>query len=85
MHRTGALFEKPFRRVLVDSEVYFSRLVSYIHQNPAQHGIINDFRKYSHSSYQSHLAKGQPSLGERKLSVGSEAKKTMSNFMKKFK
>ncbi|RZK44455.1 MAG: TonB-dependent receptor, partial [Pedobacter sp.] len=37
--RTGSLFEKNFRRKLVDSDEYFTNLVAYIHRNPETHGI----------------------------------------------
>lgn len=51
--RTGNLFERPFERVEVTSERYLSRLVTYIHRNPQQHGLIADFRAWPYSSYQS--------------------------------
>jgi hypothetical protein len=50
--RTGSLFEKPFRRKLVDSDRYFTALVAYIHRNPQKHGIVADFRDWPYSSYQ---------------------------------
>jgi putative transposase len=49
--RTGALFERPFRRIVVDSESYFSHLVVYIHRNPQRHGLIVDFKGWSYTSY----------------------------------
>jgi len=49
--RIGTLFQTPFKRVLVDNENYFSRLVYYIHANPQLHGFIDDFREYTWSSY----------------------------------
>lgn len=54
--RTGGLFESPFRRIEVTNDGYFSQLIAYIHHNPQKHGIINDFKKYSHSSYNIHLS-----------------------------
>ncbi len=33
------------------SETYFTRLIYYIHANPAIHGIFDDFTKYPYSSY----------------------------------
>ena len=54
--RTGGLFETPFRRILVDSDSYFSRMVYYIHANPQKHGFLKDFRDYPYSSYHSHLS-----------------------------
>lgn len=55
-HRTGGLFETPFRRIALNEEEYFSRLVWYIHWNPQKHGFVQNFKEYPHSSYQSHLA-----------------------------
>ena len=54
--RTGSLFEKPFRRNLVDSDRYFTYLVVYIHRNPQKHGLVRDFRAWPHSSYQTILS-----------------------------
>lgn len=54
-HRTGALFETPFKRIEVKDEIYFTHLITYIHHNPEKHGIIDDFKKYPYSSYYSHL------------------------------
>lgn len=54
--RTGKLLELPFRRIAVDHDSYFSQLVYYIHANPQLHGIASNFRRYVHSSYQSHLS-----------------------------
>ncbi len=53
--RTGRLFEEPFRRIWVDKDEYLTELIYYIHHNPEKHGFVNDFRKYPHSSFQSHL------------------------------
>jgi len=49
--RSGSLFLKPFKRVHVDSNRYFSVLLFYIHANPQIHGIYDDIRKYPWSSY----------------------------------
>lgn len=49
--RTGALFESPFKRKLVDNARYFTSLVTYIHQNPQKHGFVDDFRDWPYSSY----------------------------------
>lgn len=50
-HRTGSLFEKPFKRILVTSDKYFIHLVSYIHRNPQKHNFVTDFHCYPYSSY----------------------------------
>jgi putative transposase len=61
-NRTGSLFEERFRRILVDSDAYFTELIYYIHFNPQRHGFVKDFRAYPHSSYHSHLSKAMTRL-----------------------
>jgi hypothetical protein len=34
LKRTGSLFEKPFHKIEVKNEAYFSALIAYIHFNP---------------------------------------------------
>jgi REP element-mobilizing transposase RayT len=60
--RTGALFERPFKRVVVDSEDYFSHLVVYVHRNPQKHGFVHDFRLWPNSSYRIILSQKQTHL-----------------------
>jgi REP element-mobilizing transposase RayT len=50
-HRTGSLFETPFRRIAVNEEEYLRRLIFYIHYNPEKHRLCKDFRAYQFSSY----------------------------------
>ena len=54
--RTGSLFNSSFRRKEISNEIYFTRLIWYIHFNPQKHGFTDDFSKYQYSSYQSHLS-----------------------------
>lgn len=42
IQRTGALFERPFKRIPVESESYLMRLIVYIHQNPQKHKFVHD-------------------------------------------
>lgn len=53
--RTGALFECPFERRVVDKDDYLRKLIVYIHRNPETHGLIDDFRHWPYSSYQHYL------------------------------
>jgi hypothetical protein len=50
--RKGNLFLHPFKRILVDSDAYFSRLIYYIHRNPVHHRLAQDYMSYGWSSYQ---------------------------------
>ncbi|MCO5193180.1 MAG: hypothetical protein M9930_07800 [Anaerolineae bacterium] len=58
--RTGTLFERPFHRKPVDSEAYLLTLITYIHQNPQKHGLIDDYREWKWSSYSAYCS-DQPS------------------------
>jgi putative transposase len=49
--RSGSLFQKPFRRKIVDNDRYFITLITYIHRNPQLHGLVDDFRDWPWSSY----------------------------------
>lgn len=54
--RTGALFERPFDRILVTSEEYLCSLVRYIHRNAQSHRFVPDFREWTYSSYHTMLS-----------------------------
>jgi putative transposase len=54
--RSGALFQRPFGRIEVTTEVYLYRLVTYIHQNSQRHGFVADFREWPYSSYHTLLS-----------------------------
>ena len=74
--RTGSLFQKPFKRRLVDSDRYFAVLVRYIHRNPQKHGLISDFRAWPWSSYDAILEEGSEMPTFQKLaSLASLAQK----------
>ena len=51
-NRKGSLFQKNFKRKLIDSDDYFIHLISYIHRNPQKHGFTDDYRNYPYSSYE---------------------------------
>lgn len=55
-NRHGALIESPFKRKLISSEEYLINTIIYIHQNPRNHLVVNDFANYRFSSYQSVLS-----------------------------
>jgi len=51
--RKGSLFQRGFKRKLIENENYFYSAVYYIHSNPVHHNIIKDFKEYEYSSYKS--------------------------------
>jgi putative transposase len=54
--RVGALFQGSYKAVLVENEFYLLHLSRYVHANPRElFKNIEDFRKYSYSSYLNYL------------------------------
>jgi REP element-mobilizing transposase RayT len=49
--RHGNLFERPFKRKLIEDPEYFKTVVVYIHNNPVHHGFTNHAVDYPWSSY----------------------------------
>lgn len=50
-HRTGSLFEHPFKRIPVNTNAQLRYLVYYIHHNPIHHKFCEHFLDYPWSSY----------------------------------
>lgn len=50
-NRRGSLFQDRFKRILIDDERYLLNLIVYIHQNPQNHKIVEDFTGYRHSPF----------------------------------
>jgi putative transposase len=51
INRHGALFERPFKRKLIDNEHYLQTLIKYIHFNPVNHGFCEHPLEYPWSPY----------------------------------
>ena len=54
--RMGSLFMKNFKRHLIDTNNYFSKIVHYIHANPVHHGFVKAISDWHWSSYHSFLS-----------------------------
>jgi putative transposase len=63
-NRSGNLFYRPFKRIVVDNEKFLTRLAIYIHTNAQKHNIVNDFRKYKWSSWHTYLTDGSTNLNK---------------------
>ena len=50
-NRHGALFERSFKRKLIDNEYYLRSVIKYIHYNPVNHGFCQHPIEYPWSSY----------------------------------
>ena len=78
--RTGSLFEHPFRRIEVQSDAYFTRLIAYIHFNPQKHGFTDNYKLYPYSSYQSHLDTRPTQLNRKEVMEWFGSKNTFVDF-----
>jgi putative transposase len=50
-NRTGGLFQRSFKHSLFDPDIKFKYLQYYIHHNGRKHGLVDDFRDYTYTSY----------------------------------
>ncbi|NIJ54073.1 hypothetical protein [Dyadobacter arcticus] len=66
--RNGSLFQKTFRRKLIDSDGYFTRMVYYVHHQLDHHGFIGKcYKTYPWSSYRSFLWEKETNLKRKEL------------------
>ena len=65
--RTGPLFESPFRRKIVEDNVYLTSLICYCHYNAQRHGLVKEFKDWPFSSYQSVLKNDSNFLASQKV------------------
>jgi putative transposase len=79
-HRTGSLFQKPFKRLEVKSTSQLANLVHYIHINPQHHKIIDDFRQYPWSSYERILISRPSKLKKEEVIGWFENKENYLNY-----
>jgi REP element-mobilizing transposase RayT len=50
-NRTGSLFQRAFKRVLISSDQQLLQTIMYIHGNPKHHLIFDNFQRYPYSSF----------------------------------
>lgn len=55
-NRQGTLFRRPFKRIHIDTDDYFRKIIHYIHFNPVHHGFVEDLRDWKYSSYESYFS-----------------------------
>jgi len=54
-NRKGSLFLDFLKRKKVDDEKYLIKLLHYIHNNPVNHGFVEDISDWKYSSYHSYI------------------------------
>jgi len=55
--KTGHLFERRYKAILVDTDEYLKELAAYIHLNPVRSLIVKKPEKYKWSSHRAYLGK----------------------------
>ncbi|WBV59751.1 transposase [Chryseobacterium camelliae] len=65
-NRKGALFLDFLKRKRVNDEKYLIKLFHYIHNNPVNHGFVEDINDWKYSSYHSYINLAKESKIERK-------------------
>ncbi len=58
--QNGHLFQGRFKSIIVENDVYLSRLSCYIHRNPLRAGIVERLADYPWSSYRFYAYKKKP-------------------------
>lgn len=66
-HRKGSLFMSNLKRKKISNDSYFTRCITYIHQNPTHHGFAKDFSKWKHSSWKAFFSEKQTHLEREKV------------------
>ncbi len=61
-NRTGSLFQKRFKRILVDSNAYLSWIIHYIHRNPIHHHFTDKYETWKFSSYNAIIRRHKTSV-----------------------
>lgn len=64
-NRKGSLFLDYLKRKRINDERYFMKLLHYIHNNPVNHGFVEDIGKWKYSSYHSYINLAKESKIER--------------------
>ncbi|WP_236974805.1 hypothetical protein [Membranihabitans maritimus] len=49
--RKGSLFIPRFKRKLIDTEEYFTKIILYIHSNPVHHHLVKSIDDWAYSSW----------------------------------
>ncbi|MNK00040.1 Transposase IS200 like protein [compost metagenome] len=60
--RVGSLFQGRYKISEINSDAYFTRIITYIHQNPKKASLVLNLEDYRFSSYSAYLHSNQPSL-----------------------
>ena len=55
-NRVGSLFQGRFKSIEIVEDCYFTRIITYIHQNPVRSFLVKNLEDYRFSSYPAYLS-----------------------------
>ncbi len=82
-NRTGVLFERAFKRLHIDSNSYYRKIIHYIHFNPVHHGFVKDLRDWKYSSFESFFSEKATLLKRKEVIDWFDSKDNFYNFHQK--
>ena len=66
-NRVGSLFQGRYKVSEITSDSYYTRIITYIHQNPVVAGLVKNMEDYKYSSYASYLSKKESILNRHEV------------------
>jgi len=79
-NRYGSLFQKNYKRKLIDKDDYLTRIIYYIHLNPVIHNITDIFENYKFSSYRSMIMNKNTRLKRKEILMLFNGKENFIRF-----
>jgi putative transposase len=65
--RVGSLFQGRYKVSEITSDSYYTRIISYIHQNPVVAGLVKNMEDYKYSSYTAYLSGKETMLNKQEV------------------
>ena len=65
--RVGSLFQGRYKVSEITSDSYYTRIITYIHQNPVVAGLVINMEDYKYSSYPAYLSEKETMLNKQEV------------------
>jgi putative transposase len=65
--RVGSLFQGRYKVSEINSDSYYTTIITYIHQNPIVAGIVTKLEEYKYSSYAAYLSDKNPLVNKKEV------------------
>jgi putative transposase len=68
-NRVGSLFQGRYKVSEITSDSYYTRIITYIHQNPVVAGLVQNMEDYKFSSYATYLSKKRTMINREEVLI----------------